>query len=776
MKIRLYMLLILFACEVINAEDSAAKLNLAHNGKALYSIAFDESGAIPSEKNALKELTEYLGKISNAEFTVITAGKDNSAKKIVLGYNSSSRDFLGKKLLNSLGKEEFIIKSSTNGDIYIVGGRPRGTLYGVYHFLDNILGVRWLSPYSEFVPKRADLKISPLNIRQKPAYVWRDANYFIHSDPELDYKWLARNRFNHTKYNLRYVADKLKSKTFLKNSGIKNKIELPYSKYSMKYAYAPPSFVHTLSHLINHKKYFKEHPEWWEEINGKRVDRADASAMCLSNQELVNETAKNAIANIDKAPESEFISISENDNIVNYCQCAKCKILRKKYGNTDSGLLLNFVNQVAAEIHKKYPDIMVTTLAYINTEKPPANIKAGKNILVRLCAWALSHSVPYDDARNQIGSRLFKRLKAWKKICPNIGIWDYVTTYYINMVPHPNLHTIIPNLKAFYNAGVNNYFYEADHNPGAYRSGESLARAFLMSRGLWNPDSNTDELIKDFTNAYYGNKAGKYVREYWNLLESSNKKANYLGMFQGGNTGDVPFLQLKVMLESYDLLQKAMKTAETKQNKELIEQLQMQVSYVLLFSWKDYALEAEKQKLKMPDTFENMFAKFEEQCKKYGARTINRDFMQKVLAKIKKDYYLDFSAKASKCFSSKAIDAFDKDIRTGWNGGGPTGWLEIKFKEPKTINSIYTVFNHKDIKVNYSILGSMDGKTWQTLVPRRTVTTRKLMPAIRTPHKVMFADDKIKTAKVLYVKTIVFSVTTHKGTPDWVFIREQTIK
>ncbi len=35
-------------------------------------------------------------------------------------------------------------QSSPGPDLLLVGGRPRGTLYAVYAFLEETVGVRWL--------------------------------------------------------------------------------------------------------------------------------------------------------------------------------------------------------------------------------------------------------------------------------------------------------------------------------------------------------------------------------------------------------------------------------------------------------------------------------------------------------------------------------------------------------------------------------------------------------------------------------------------------------
>ena len=171
------------------------------------------------------------------------------------------------------------------------------------------------------------------------------------------------------------------------------------------------------------------------------------------------------------------------------------------------------------------------------------------------------------------------------------------------------------------------------------------------------------------------------------------------------------------------LLKEAMQFAESKQYKDHVKQLNMQITYVLLYYWRKYEMEAKKQHLKMPGTFETLFAEFEKNTQKYGVWQINRTTREKTLSKLKKYYYLDFSARASRCYGSKPEDAFDENLMTAWNGSASSGWLEIKFNKPKLVSSIHTIFNRKDIKVDYTLLRP----TWHILKLTYKVLCNHLM-------------------------------------------------
>jgi hypothetical protein len=744
--------------------ESESKLKLVTDGKSNYRIYQEPASATLPEKTAAEELKTFLKKVTKADFAVTSTPE---GRFISVGRNAKAERFIGKQVIEALGEEEFIIKSSPDGNIYIVGGRPRGTLYGVFHLLDNLTGIKWLTYDYTFIPEKPDLSFPALDIREKPAFKQRYINMCSrHPFPVEDSLWKYRNRYNYTAYQSDWYQNRLAA----------NKVpKLKSEEYGINLDYSLPSFCHTMPRLVPAKKYFKQHPEWWEEINGKRVNCGAHSAMCMSNKELIKETAQNAIKYIEKRPNCKYVSISEADTIKEYCQCPKCRELIKKYG-AKSGLLLNFVNQVAEIIHKKYPDMLVTTLAYIHSEKPPIKIKAGKNILIRLCMWKPYQNLPYNNPLNKPGVQYFSLIKKWRQVSPLVGIWDYVTAYFDNFIPHANLQTMVPNLKAFHDAGIEYFLAEADHNEGNYRSGESAARIYLISRGLWNPNASTQELLKEFTTAYFGPKAGAEVLKYWNFQYQTNLDAKYMGTSHGGHSDIPPHLKLRSILKSYDMLKKAFELAEKPVYKKHVKELMLQLDYFLLLYWKEYAAEAAKLKLQMPGTFDQMFADFSESTAKYVDLRICMKTRKTALEALKKAYYRDFTVTASRSYGSKADCAYDGNLRSIWNGGGWAGWLQLEYNEPRTISEIHTTFNWKDKSTTYEISGSLDGKNWFKLVPKRQTTQTVINQQLSAYLPVVVADDKFAPREVRFVKTRIFKSTQINGKKNWVVIREQVIK
>ena len=161
--------LTLMSTSVCPAADSEQVLALAQGGATDYVIVTG-ANPIPAEQTAARELAEYLKKVTGAEFRTVaeSATEPKPAKAIHLGWTAFAA---GQGIdCAKLRVEESVIK--TVGDnLVIAGGRPRGTLYGVYDFLEKELGVYWLDRDTEVVPKRPTLALAAIDRRAIPPVV-----------------------------------------------------------------------------------------------------------------------------------------------------------------------------------------------------------------------------------------------------------------------------------------------------------------------------------------------------------------------------------------------------------------------------------------------------------------------------------------------------------------------------------------------------------------------------------------------------------------------------
>jgi len=149
--------LLILVCLVSAAPASAAGLVLAEGGQSNFSIVVSLQ-ASPSEKHAASELQQFLQQISGAQLPIVSDTTPKTGPEIVLG-NSSRLSDLGVQVdWDFLGSEGYLLR--TAGDsLVIAGGRLRGTMYGVYSFLEDYLGCRWFSSKVSHIPRRNKVEI-----------------------------------------------------------------------------------------------------------------------------------------------------------------------------------------------------------------------------------------------------------------------------------------------------------------------------------------------------------------------------------------------------------------------------------------------------------------------------------------------------------------------------------------------------------------------------------------------------------------------------------------
>ena len=137
------------------------------------------SSAGKTEMFAAEELSAYLTKMSGKP-VVITDRLAEGKTNIVLGKAACAA--AGFTPDNDLTDDGFMIVSKDNR-IYITGTHPRGTMFGVYEFLEDCLGCRFFSPKVEVVPTRNELSIKPVNVKRVPMIEYRSTSVYQLRDP-----------------------------------------------------------------------------------------------------------------------------------------------------------------------------------------------------------------------------------------------------------------------------------------------------------------------------------------------------------------------------------------------------------------------------------------------------------------------------------------------------------------------------------------------------------------------------------------------------------------
>lgn len=533
---------------------SAAQVEVARKGKAVARIVL-AADAGETEKWAADELSFFLHLATGCAIPVMDDFTPYE-NRLLVGEKAARLADPGFDA-KALQPEEILVQTRGH-DLILAGGSPRATLYAVYTFLEDVVGCRWWTTSAWNVPRRPSLVVGPVSIRYPPPLEYREPFWFVAFDPF----WAVRNKANGT----RAGGD---------------------HRRGGRHVYE--GFVHTFYSLVPPDRYFQSHPEWFSEIDGQRTFK-DAQ-LCLTNEEMRQELVKNLKTRLRDNPGATIASVSQND-CYNPCQCARCRAVDEEEGSP-SGLLLRFVNAVAADIEAEFPQMTIDTLAYQYTRKPPRLTLLRPNVIIRLCSIECSFSRPLDDPRNKA---FLDDLEAWSKIAGRLFIWDYTTNFSHYIQPHPNYSVLGPNIRLFVMNNVRGIFEQ-----GAYQSwGSEMAemRAWVLAKLLWNPALDADKLRREFLAGYYG-PAADDISEYLSLLERAAIEAgDHLGCF---SPTDAKFLSLETMLKSWDILRRA--EARIDKNAELLKRLrrvQMPVVYVVLMRWDGFQKEAQERGLEWP--------------------------------------------------------------------------------------------------------------------------------------------------------------------------------
>lgn len=439
---------------------------------------------------AATELQEYLGKISGTIIPVVTAENREEGMHKI---------FIGTYPENKSYDPLMVFYRVNDDDLLIGGGSPESVLYSVYAFLENELGCMWLSPDAEIVPESENI-----TIRGK-----------------LDYE-----------YTPDIETRTVHSKLFYENHDFADKHKVTYEAFP---GYVPEARVHTFHRFMPGSAFFDSHPEYYALRDGKRL----TTQLCLSNPDVLRIVTDSVAAYFERYPGSKILSVSQNDNTLN-CQCEECMAIDKEEGSA-SGSMIRFVNKVA----EQFPGKTISTLAYQYTRKP-CKTRPADNVLVTLCSIGCDRSKPIETGCTDFA----EDLKGWKLLSDNIRIWDYTTQFTNFLAPFPNIYTLGPNIRFFRDNNAKWIFEQHSHNPSELFE----LRSYLTAKLLWDPESNTDELIQEFTEAYY-EEAGKYIKEYIDIIHAEIKKVPYFFLFLYGDPsqGFDSFLRPE-MLEKYDEL------------------------------------------------------------------------------------------------------------------------------------------------------------------------------------------------------------------------------
>lgn len=498
--------------------------------------------ASDSEKFAAAEFKKYWKLTTGHDVPVLDKSGDGIA--LWIGRDGVPDKLLSNLKLDGLGTDGLCIRTVSPPDdgakaqLLIVGGRERGTLYGVYEFFEKYMGVRWLAPDVTHIPQ-APASLAKIEYRYMPPFELRDTTYYYwltHADREKDVLYEGINRINP----------------------------------------GPTSFTaHSLHRQIPPDTYFKEHPEYYSFYNGKRHGPVGVpwylgpgdmppdmmTQLCFTNPDVVKLLYEALDKDIKNNPSNTIVHISQMDWFA-YCECDACAAI-DEYEESHAGSILTALNQIADRLAEEHPGYRLETLAYQYTRKAPKHLRPRDNIIIKLCSIECDFGRPLNDPGSARNRPFVEDIVAWSKIAKSLHVWDYTPNYSHAQIPHPNFHVLQPNMQFFLKHKVKGLFEQGSE----LKDGEFQAlRAYMIHKLLWNPFADAESIKNEFIDLYYRG-AAPYIKAYIDVLTKRIKDSGApLPCFNNGE-----WLDYDTVVQAEELFQKAFAATESEEIRQRVD-------------------------------------------------------------------------------------------------------------------------------------------------------------------------------------------------------------
>ena len=567
---------------VAAAKTAPPSILLVKNGQPEAIIVTADKPS-PVAKFASEELGKYIKKATGADLKIVTesnapkigvkiyVGTTDAAKKVgltqdkfkgedyeikaeggnlyILGNENDKKIFLEKDPKNSKKENRAIMINCG-----IVPGTQRGTLYGVYYFLDRFLGIKWLWPgeLGTYVPKRKSLAVNDkFNIKNGPAFKFRKYRIWHVFVP----LWLGK-----------YNKPDVKTMSF-SLTGLKRYYDA-VRRYIVVHQAGETEPQPTVGHYFEGwwSKYGKEHPEWFtKHDDGKRgpYEKPYQTRMCFTNPELQRFI-------VEKWDGGDILKIGEADHR-GFCRCAKCKEWDKPQpknykGYSTSNRYVRFAQKIHEMAVKRNPKVKLTTFLYMDYIHPPT-IKTNLSWLYgEFVPWGSGYECYYPMS-NAAAKANKDAWLGWSKTGMEIGYRpNYLLSGYA--LPALDLEQTGNMIKVVAKNGGAGFDYDSLFGYWATK-GPML---YMHMRLGTDPDLSIADIKKEYYSAF--GPAAEDVEKYFDYWINYTKKLSQGGVTYANALGAVDMYPPKVFIRGDKLLNNALIKAKNSNNPEFAQRVE----------------------------------------------------------------------------------------------------------------------------------------------------------------------------------------------------------
>jgi hypothetical protein len=284
------------------------------------------------------------------------------------------------------------------------------------------------------------------------------------------------------------------------------------------------------------------------------------------------------------------------------------------HGGALSAPVTDMVNDVLSRVRKQIPDARLSSQAYQFDFASPTGIRPVDGVVMTVAPIEANFAQSLFSGDNADRGA---DIAGWCRICNDVVLWDYVTTFANYILPFPDWWAMcagIKHLAGLQSASGLGYFGEGPYN--ATGTEFSQLRIWVLSRLLWDPTLEPDALIREFVHGYYG-PAGRYIYRYMQAMVSSVQQTSTYLRENVIDTAD--YLSFDAM-RSADALFDQAESAVTHDSTFLdhVRTLRLGVDYVILVRTPQFKKDAANEGITWdPDTAHRL-ARFVEEVKTSG--------------------------------------------------------------------------------------------------------------------------------------------------------------
>lgn len=488
--------------------------------------------ATSRERFASEELKKYLQQMLGATVK-ITHGKCDTDAQFIIGNperNYACTEYISvEEFKNTVpGPEGMMIRSYGENTVIIagsygnVGEYERGTIYGVYEFLERFCSCT-LAAFShpdvdagEIIPQLKTLDLSDINYVKKCADRPYRTAIIQYADAAGDpdkvlnipfFDWLVKNRYNR-------ILTWTSIYDHFKNTELLSEIERRGLGLTVGHHESSRLFLPAYGNEYFPEKYYETHPEFFKlQKDGTRFLNQDPWGQwvyCSRNREALEAVANNINDWLDKNPSVDILAMWPNDGISEQCTCSECS----KYSKIEN--YTYFVNEIAKLVKPKHPNIKFDLLIYVDLWECPEGIKLEPSIMIDESTWHVNglRRTGKPDGSCLNGTHFEQNLLKWRNAGAEVVYYDYyMGIYSLRQRWIPMADELQPIWKNFVKVGVSGSGTQIE----CFNIWNHLLNFYTFARTGYDTEISLERSINSLCRLY--GKGGETVAEVFTELE-----------------------------------------------------------------------------------------------------------------------------------------------------------------------------------------------------------------------------------------------------------------